>query len=42
MPETRLSEAGFPIVSAPAENVLRVFVGIADVEVTAPEFRGQG
>ncbi len=33
----RFGETGFPIVAAPAPNALRVFVGIANVDVTAPD-----
>lgn len=37
--EKRLRETGHEIVSAPAENALRLFVGVANVDVTAPEIR---
>jgi hypothetical protein len=37
--EKRFRETGFQIVSAPAENALRVFVAVANVEVAAPEMR---
>jgi hypothetical protein len=33
----RFGETGFPIVTAPAANALRVFVGIANVDVTSPD-----
>lgn len=35
--EKRLRETGFQIAQAPAENALRVFVGIANVDVAAPD-----
>lgn len=40
--EKRFSETGFPIVSAPADNALRVFVGVANVQVDAPEVTSPG
>lgn len=40
--EKRFSETGFPIVSAPAENALRVFVGVANVQVDAPDVTSAG
>jgi hypothetical protein len=38
----RFEETGFHIVSAPAENALRVLVGVANVNVTSPEMRSFG
>ena len=40
--EKRFSETGFRLVSAPEEKALRVFVGVANVDVTAPEIRSAG
>jgi hypothetical protein len=40
--EKRFTDTGFQIVSSPAENALRVFVGIANVDVTAPEVDSPG
>lgn len=40
--EKKFSATGFQIVSAPAENALRVFVGIANIDVTAPEIDSPG
>lgn len=40
--EKKFKETGFQIVSAPADNALRVFVGIANVDVTAPEADSAG
>lgn len=40
--EKRFGETGVPIVTTPAENVLRVFVGVGNVSVTAPENRSAG
>lgn len=40
--EKRFRESGFQVVSAPAETALRVFVGIANLEVTAPDMRSPG
>lgn len=40
--EKRFSETGFGIVSTPGENVARVFVGVANVDVAAPEMRTAG
>lgn len=37
--EKRFRETGFQMVTAPSENALRVAVGIANVDVTAPEIR---
>ncbi|HYX47505.1 MAG TPA: DUF3313 family protein, partial [Sphingomicrobium sp.] len=35
--EKRFRETGFQIVTQPADNALKVFVGIANVDVSAPE-----
>jgi hypothetical protein len=35
--EKRFGETGFPLVGAPAANALRVFVGVANVDVTSPD-----
>ncbi len=35
--EKRFRETGFQIVTAPAENALKVTVGVANVDVSAPE-----
>jgi hypothetical protein len=40
--EKKFRAAGFQIASAPAENVARVFVGVANVHVTAPEMSTAG
>lgn len=40
--EKKFRDTGFQIVSAPADNALRVFVGIANVDVTAPEVDSPG
>lgn len=40
--EERFREAGFRLVSAPAEDALKVFVGVANVDVAAPEMRSMG
>jgi len=40
--EQRFQKAGFQIVTAPGENVARVFVGVANVHVTAPEMSTAG
>jgi uncharacterized protein DUF3313 len=40
--EKKFQEAGFQLVSAPAEDALKVFVGVANVDVTAPEMRSFG
>lgn len=40
--EKRFQETGFQLVTAPAENALRVFVGVANVNVTAPEIKSHG
>jgi hypothetical protein len=40
--EKRFQETGFQVVPGPAENALRVFVGVANVDVTAPEIKSHG
>lgn len=40
--EKRFSETGLRLVSAPEEKALRVFVGVANVDVTAPEINAAG
>jgi hypothetical protein len=40
--EKSFRKAGFQIVSAPAEDALRVFVGVANVDVAAPEINAPG
>lgn len=40
--ENKFRQAGFQIVTAPGENVARVFVGVANVQVTAPEMNTAG
>lgn len=35
--EKRFKDTGFQIVTTPAENAVKVFVGIANVDVSAPE-----
>ena len=40
--EKRFREMGFDIVPSPAENAMRVFVGVANVDVTAPEVKSHG
>ena len=40
--EKRFQETGFQLVPAPAEDALRVFVGVANVDVTAPEIKTHG
>lgn len=40
--ERRFRETGFQIVEGPAENALRVFVGVSDVDVAAPDIRAPG
>ena len=40
--EKRFQQAGFQLVSAPAEDALRVLVGVANVDVAAPEMRSFG
>jgi hypothetical protein len=40
--QKKFQEAGFQLASAPGENALKVFVGVANVDVTAPEMRSFG
>ncbi len=40
--EKRLTEAGFKITSAPAEDALRIFVGVGNIQVSAPELQTPG
>jgi hypothetical protein len=40
--EKRFRTTGLQIVTAPAENVMSVFVAVANVAVTAPEIRSAG
>jgi|tagenome__1003787_1003787.scaffolds.fasta_scaffold20838833_1 hypothetical protein len=39
--EKRFQQVGLQVVPAPSENALRVFVGIANVSVEAPEMTGR-